>query len=45
MDYGFNDKRNKKKGKFKEKKRHPYKSGGAKRSMNISLKNKKGSGK
>ena len=33
--------RNKKKGKFKEKKRNPYKKGGAQRSMNVSKKAKK----
>ena len=33
MDYGFSDKRNKRKVKLKEKKKHPYKKGGAQRSM------------
>ena len=36
-------KRNKKKGKFKDKKKNPYKVGGAQRSMNISLENKESS--
>jgi len=33
MDYGFGEKRNKGKNKRKEKKRHPYQAGGAKRSV------------
>jgi hypothetical protein len=33
MDYGFSDRRNKRKSKLKEKKKHPYKKGGALRSM------------
>jgi hypothetical protein len=33
MDYGFSEKRNKKKGKKREKKKHPYKKGGIQRSM------------
>lgn len=32
MDYGFSDKRNKRKNKMKEKKKHPYRKGGALRS-------------
>jgi hypothetical protein len=41
MDYDTSSgKRNKKKGKFKEKKKNPYKTGGAQRSMNVSLKKK-----
>jgi hypothetical protein len=32
MDYGFSERRNKRKGKFKEKKKHPYKKGGGNRS-------------
>ena len=35
MDYTFSDRRNKKKDKFREKKKHPYKKGGAGRA-NIS---------
>jgi hypothetical protein len=35
MDYGFSEKRNKKKSKFKERKKNPYRKGGAKRSMNV----------
>ncbi len=35
------DKRNKRKDKYKEKKKHPYKKGGAQRSSKISLKGKK----
>lgn len=34
-DYAFGSKRNKKKGKFREKKKHPYKSGGKFRSTPI----------
>ena len=33
MDYGHFEKRRKRKDKYKEKKRHPYKTGGARRSM------------
>ena len=40
-DYCFGDKRNKGKDKKREKKKHPYKKGGAQRSSNISLKRKK----
>jgi len=39
-DYCFGDKRNKRKDKQKEKKKHPYKKGGALRSSDISLKKK-----
>ncbi len=35
MDYGFSEKRNKKKSKFREKKKHPYRLGGGKRSANV----------
>ena len=35
MDYGFSEKRRKKKGKLKEKKKHPYKKGGRHRSDNV----------
>lgn len=38
MDYGFSDKRNKRKGKLKEKKKHPYKKGGANRSKEFGRK-------
>jgi hypothetical protein len=38
MDYGFSEKRNKGKDKKKEKKKHPYQIGGARRSMNIKTK-------
>jgi hypothetical protein len=31
MDYGFSEGRNKRKGKRKERKKHPYKTGGARR--------------
>jgi len=31
MDYGFSEKRNKGKGKRKERKKHPYQKGGGKR--------------
>lgn len=34
-DYGFSEKRRKRKDKRKNKKKHPYKKGGAQRSMNI----------
>ncbi len=40
-DYAFSDKRNKGKFKKKEKKKHPYKSGGRERSSKISLNNKR----
>ncbi|MEA3414354.1 MAG: hypothetical protein U9Q99_02410 [Nanoarchaeota archaeon] len=40
-DYVFNSKRNKGKNKLKEKKKHPYKSGGRFRSISINLSNKK----
>jgi hypothetical protein len=33
MDYGFSEKRNKGKNKRKEKKKHPYRLGGGKRSV------------
>ena len=39
-DYCFGDKRNKSKDKKREKKKHPYKKGGASRTANISLKRK-----
>ncbi len=39
-DYCFGDKRNKGKSKKKDKKKHPYKKGGASRTSNISLKKK-----
>jgi len=35
MDYSFSEKRNKRKGKMKEKKKHPYKAGGANRSKEV----------
>jgi hypothetical protein len=38
MDYGFSEKRNKGKDKRREKKKHPYKTQGANRSMNIKAK-------
>ncbi len=38
MDYGFSDKRNKRKNKLKEKKKHPYKKGGSHRSMEFGKK-------
>jgi hypothetical protein len=34
-DYGFPEKRNKRKEKRKEKKKHPYKQGGAQRTFEI----------
>jgi hypothetical protein len=33
MDYGFSEKRKKNKDKIKEKKKHPYKKGGKRRSQ------------
>jgi hypothetical protein len=33
MDYGFSDRRNKGKDKKKNRKKHPYRKGGAKRSL------------
>jgi len=39
-DYCFDNKRNKGKDKKREKKKHPYKKGGAQRSSNINLKKK-----
>jgi len=39
-DYCCGDKRNKGKDKKREKKKHPYKKGGAKRTSNLSLKKK-----
>lgn len=41
MDYGFSEGRNKKRGKIKDKKKHPYKKGGFSRSMNFAKKNGK----
>jgi len=38
MDYGFSERRNKKKVKMKDKKKHPYKKGGFSRSMNFQRK-------
>jgi len=38
MDYDFPQKRNKRKNKFKEKKKHPYKKGGSQRSMDFGKK-------
>ena len=35
------DRRNKRKDKYCDKKKHPYKKGGSQRSSNVSLKNKK----
>lgn len=35
MDYGFSDKRNKKKNKKHEKKKHPYQTGGKFRSTKV----------
>jgi hypothetical protein len=40
MDYGFSEKRNKRKGKIKEKKKHPYRKGGTQRSMEFGNKEK-----
>ena len=40
MDYAFSEKRNKRKGKMKDKKKHPYKAGGAQRGMNNSKEKK-----
>lgn len=39
-DYGFSERRNKRKSKMKEKKRHPYRKGGALRSMEFGKKKK-----
>jgi hypothetical protein len=39
-DYAFGSKRNKSKNKLKEKKKHPYKSGGKFRSTSIKISNK-----
>jgi hypothetical protein len=39
-DYAFGERRNKKKIKKREKKKHPYKKGGFLRSFNINLNNK-----
>jgi len=44
MDYGYGDKRSKKKDKFRERKKHPYKMGGAHRSTKISLSSVNSSG-
>ncbi len=38
MDYGFSDKRNKRKDKRREKKKHPYKLGGVQRTLNLKTK-------
>jgi len=38
MEYGFSEKRNKRKNKMKEKKKHPYKKGGWQRSVNLGKK-------
>jgi len=38
MDYGLSEKRNKRKSKLKEKKKHPYRKGGAHRSMEFDKK-------
>ncbi len=38
MDYGFSDKRNKRKNKKKEKKKHPYRKGGPNRSIDFGKK-------
>jgi hypothetical protein len=38
MDYGFSEKRNKRKDKKREKKKHPYQIGGTLRSSNIKTK-------
>jgi hypothetical protein len=35
MDYGFSEKRNKGKQKRKERKKHPYQKGGARRVVNV----------
>lgn len=35
MDYGFSEGRRKKKNKFKEKKKHPYKKGGKYRTIDL----------
>jgi len=40
MDYGFSEKRNKRKSKFREKKKHPYQKGGGHRTMKFERKNK-----
>ena len=40
-DYAFGSKRNKSKDKLKEKKKHPYKSGGRFRATNVKVVNKK----
>jgi len=40
MDYGYSERRNKGKDKRRERKKHPYKSGGNQRSSNILLGNK-----
>ena len=37
-DYGFSEKRKKKKDKYKERKKHPYRKGGKHRTGNISKK-------
>jgi len=39
MDYCFSERRNKRKDKKRERKKHPYKQGGKYRAANISLKN------
>lgn len=41
MEYGYSERRNKGKDKKKSKKKHPYKKGGGKRGMNVSLKGEK----
>ena len=38
MNYGFSEKRNKRKSKMREKKKHPYKKGGHQRSMEFEKK-------
>jgi len=42
MDYGYGERRSKKGDKRRERKRHPYKSGGKHRSDNISIGNGEG---
>jgi hypothetical protein len=39
-DYGFSERRNKKKDKLKDKKKHPYKKGGRQRGVNFAKQKK-----
>jgi hypothetical protein len=45
MDYGFGERRNKRKDKFKERKKHPYRQGGQFRTMKFGNKENEGAEK